>query len=72
MRLDLRTRMLFRRGDFFINGERIEPSARLQTWLVRLADERVLPAGRRTPAQLLRLLHGWYLAGWLRIGNRHE
>ena len=72
LRLDLRTRMLFRGRDFFINGERIEPSGGLRTWLVRLADERALPAGRRMPAQFLRLLHGWYVAGWLHIGNRHE
>jgi hypothetical protein len=25
----------------------------------------------RLPQPLLRLLHGWYLAGWLRIGERH-
>ena len=34
----------------------------------------LLPPG--TPASelqpLLRLLHPWYLAGWLRIGERHE
>ena len=72
LRLDLRTRMLFRGRDFFINGERVEPPGRVWSWLVRLADARTLPAGRRMPAQLLQLLHGWYLAGWIRIGDRHE
>lgn len=72
LRLDLRTRMLFRGRGFFVNGERVEPPRRLWTWLVRLADERTLPARRRMPAKLLRFLHGWYLAGWLRIGDRHE
>ena len=72
LRLDLRTKMLFRGRDFFINGERVQPSKRLWSWLVRLADARTLPAGRRMPVQLLRLLHGWHLAGWIRIGDRHE
>lgn len=72
LRLDLRTRMLFRGRDFFVNAERVVPSRALWSWLARLADERALPPDRRMPALLLRLLHGWYLAGWLRIGNDHE
>jgi len=32
----------------------------------------VLPPGGRLPQALLGLLHDWYLAGWLRIGERHE
>jgi 50S ribosomal protein L16 3-hydroxylase len=71
LRLDLRTRMLFRGRDFFVNAERVAPPKRLWARLVRLADERVLPPGARPPQPLLRLLHGWYLAGWLRIGERH-
>jgi 50S ribosomal protein L16 3-hydroxylase len=72
LRLDLRTRMLFRVTAFFVNGERVEPAKGLRSWLVRLADERVLPAGRRMPAALLSLLHRWYAAGWLHIGDRDE
>ena len=72
MRLDLRTRMLFREREFFVNGERVEPRGRLRRLLARLADERVLPPGERLPQPLLGLLHVWYLAGWLRIGERHE
>jgi 50S ribosomal protein L16 3-hydroxylase len=72
LRLDLRTRMLFRGRDFFVNGERVEPPGTLRAWFMRLADERALPADRRMPAQLLRQLHGWYRAGWLRIGTLHE
>lgn len=72
LRLDLRTRMLFRASAFFVNGERVEPVRSLRSWLVRLADERVLPAERRMPAALLVLLHGWYVAGWLHIGDRDE
>ena len=72
MRLDLRTRMLFREREFFVNGEQVEPPGRLRSFLARLADERVLPADKRLPRPLLGLLHDWYLAGWLRIGERRE
>src|SRR6266568_1417450 len=72
MRLDLRTRMLFRERKFFVNGEQVEPPGRLRRFLARLADERVLPAGEHLPQPLLGLLHDWYLAGWLRIGERNE
>jgi 50S ribosomal protein L16 3-hydroxylase len=71
LRLDLRTRMLSRDREFFVNGERLEPPGRLRRLLARLADERALPPGKRLPQPLLRLLHGWYLAGWIRIGERH-
>ena len=72
LRLDLRTRMLFRASAFFVNGERFEPARGLRPWLVSLADERALHADRRMPAALLRLIHGWYVAGWLHIGDRDE
>jgi len=72
LRLDLRTGMLFRDREFFVNGERLDPPGRLRRTLARLADERALPPGERLPRPLLRLLHDWYLAGWLRIGERHE
>jgi 50S ribosomal protein L16 3-hydroxylase len=71
VRLDLRTGMLFRDRDFFVNGERFAPPGHLRSRLARLADERNLPAGTRLSRQLLRLLHPWYLAGWLRIGHPH-
>ena len=71
LRLDLRTQMLFRNSDFFINGERVESSARTQAWLERLADERAVPPNS-VPKALLPVLHSWFLAGWIRIGDRHE
>ncbi len=69
LRLDARTRMLFRGEDFFINGERVAAPARARTLLSRLADERALPPRARLPRPVLRLLHAWYVAGWLRIGE---
>jgi 50S ribosomal protein L16 3-hydroxylase len=68
LRLDRRARLLFRGDDFFVNGESVEP-ALPRGPLARLADERSLPPGRLSP-RLLRLLHPWYLAGWLHIGER--
>jgi len=68
LRLDARSRMLFRGGEFFVNGELVAPPARLRAWLRRLADGRSL-AGGRLPKPLLGLLHAWYLTGWLHIGE---
>ena len=72
LRLDPRTRMLFRGRDYFVNGERIEAPARARGVLVRLANERALPPGERLSGPLARLLHSWYLAGWLRTGERDD
>lgn len=72
LRLDSRTRMLFRGRDYFINGERIEAPPGARERLSRLADERALHPGERASKPLLRLLHEWYLAGWLHVGERHD
>ncbi len=72
LRLDPRTRMLFRGRDYFVNGERVEAPARARGALVRLANERALPPGERLSGPLARLLHSWYLAGWLRTGERDD
>jgi len=70
IRLDLRTHMLFRGSDFFINGERFGSLPRLQAALSRLANERRLEAGAGGLSRpLLRLLYPWYLSGWLHIGD---
>jgi len=71
LRLDARSRMLFRGADFFLNGERIAASSRERGALARLADERSLPAGSRVPRSLARRLHAWYDAGWVRLGTRN-
>ena len=70
LRLDPRTRMLFRGRDYFVNGERVEAPERARGLLTHLANERSLPPAGRPPGPLLRLLHAWYLAGWVRIGER--
>ena len=72
LRLDPRTRMLFRGRDYFVNGERIDAPARARALLSRLADERSLPPGEGLSAPLLHLLRPWYLAGWLHLGERDD
>ena len=70
VRLDPRTRMLFRRRDYFVNGEHFEAPRRDLGLLSRLANERSLPPAQRVTGPLARLLHSWYLVGWLRVGER--
>jgi 50S ribosomal protein L16 3-hydroxylase len=70
LRLDLRTQMLFRGNRFYVNGEPVPAPARLRRLLARLADERALEPGPPLPRALLRILHGWYLSGWLHAGAR--
>jgi len=72
VRLDLRTNMLFRGLDFFVNGERFASSPPLLPALSRLANERRLKAGPGLSRPLLQLLHPWYLSGWLHIGDSRE
>ena len=69
LRLDARTRMLFRGADFFVNGERFGATARGRRALARLADERSLPPGS-APRSLLPTFHAWYRDGWLHVGER--
>jgi 50S ribosomal protein L16 3-hydroxylase len=68
LRLDPRTRMLFRGAAFFINGERmVAPSAQRRA-LVELANRRALPP-QRPPEALLVMLYEWYKAGFLWPGS---
>ncbi len=66
VRLALPTRMLFRGGTIFINGESHLLPPKDHAPLVRLADRRVTPAF--TPSHVgARLLHAWYRAGYIKI-----
>jgi hypothetical protein len=64
--------MLFRGRDYFVNGEQVEAPKRAHRLLSRLANDRSLPPAERFPGPLLQLLHAWYLAGWLRVGERSD
>ncbi len=73
LRLDRRSRMAWRGAAVFLNGESIEAPPAARRWLRRLADRRALTAvecpGALALADLAAILHGWYDAGWLRLGE---
>jgi 50S ribosomal protein L16 3-hydroxylase len=70
VRLDARTTMLFRGHRLFVNGEELLMPAPVRGALVKLADARSLPGGETPTSPLLDLLHQWYGAGYLHLGNR--
>jgi len=63
VRLDAKTLLLYRGGDFFLNGERIAVTRAAAPAVRRLADTRHLP-GPHTAAALP-LLMEWYRCGAL-------
>ncbi len=67
VRLDRRTLMLFEGGGIYINGVPFAPAAATVRPLRLLADARSLPP-RRNSAPMLKLLHSWYVSGWLHPG----
>jgi 50S ribosomal protein L16 3-hydroxylase len=75
--LDARSRLLYRRSRFFLNGELLSAPRGASIILCALADRRALPAGllaaQRDGSAVLGLLHEWYRAGWLAPGpHRRE
>jgi 50S ribosomal protein L16 3-hydroxylase len=66
VRLALPTRMLFSGHDVFINGDHHHAGTALDAGLVRLADQRALPAFTASGATA-RLLHAWYRAGYIEV-----
>ncbi|MCS6498307.1 cupin domain-containing protein, partial [Burkholderia thailandensis] len=71
--LDRRAALLYNARSYFINGEEW-PLDRSAKWLPELADQRRMEAKRfvtlsRDPS-MTALLHEWYCAGWIRVGNR--
>jgi 50S ribosomal protein L16 3-hydroxylase len=69
MALDRRSCLLYRGGRFFMNGETALVHKDDRRLLERLADARRLPAGTPLSAPLRKLLHVWYVAGWLHAGK---
>ncbi len=67
-RLDPRTLMLHSARELFINGEQVAIAPPQRAQLLRLADDRTLSPGRHDEA-LCRVLHDWYIAGWLHPGT---
>ncbi|MCA7959156.1 cupin [Burkholderia multivorans] len=75
IRLDRRAALLYNARSYFINGEE-GPLEEAGDWLPELANQRQMEAKRfvtlsRVPS-MTALLHEWYRAGWIRVGNRNE
>lgn len=72
LRLDRRTRMVWRGATTFINGEALDAPLAARRWLRRLADRRALDAAECLRAlaipALAAILRDWHHAGWLRWG----
>ncbi|WP_175923347.1 cupin domain-containing protein [Burkholderia latens] len=71
--LDRRAALMYNARSYFINGEE-EPLEQAREWLPELANLRRMEAKRfvtlsRVPS-MTALLHEWYCAGWIRVGNR--
>ncbi len=62
-----KSRLLFIRERFFINGEAFAPAPGQVAALRQLADQRSLAAP--VPAALQARLYDWYEAGWLEVGE---
>jgi 50S ribosomal protein L16 3-hydroxylase len=70
--LDLRTQMLYAGSCFFINGEAMQARGESARHLRRLADHRSLRLPAPPQTDLVQRLHGWYTAGYLRVGRAEE
>jgi 50S ribosomal protein L16 3-hydroxylase len=72
LRLDRKTSLLYNRRFFFVNGEEM-PLDGAQKWLFDLADRRCMSAKRFVTlshdSSVTALLHEWYCAGWIQVGE---
>jgi len=69
VRLALPTRLLFRNGTFFINGEACPARPRAARTLRQLADQGRLLAGKTGGRESAHWLYQWYRAGYLELLN---
>ena len=69
VRLNLRSRMLFRGQRVFVNGESATLPEADRALLLQLADRRCCRPPGAVSAEAARLLHAWYRAGYLEPGE---
>lgn len=69
MRLALKTQMLFRGHQVFINGERCEVRGTAARALLRLADRRCLPPHAAINEEAGHWLYQWYRAGYIELDH---
>jgi 50S ribosomal protein L16 3-hydroxylase len=67
VRLDAKTRLLYRGTRFFVNGETIEPGARSAAALRELADRRLVHGARLARAALAGLISKWQRLGYVNL-----
>lgn len=65
VRLATKTRMLFRGGRIFINGEALRMGAAAARTLAAFADARALEPRAKLDTEARRLLYEWYRAGYI-------
>ena len=68
-RLALATRMLFRGGTIYMNGESRAIGATAARLLTRFADRRALAPRARIDRESAELLYDWYRAGYVRLSD---
>lgn len=69
LRLDLRSRMLFRERNLYLNGDAYAPGYKAFLSLQPLADELALSPGQAFDQEALELLYQWYLYGYVVPGK---
>jgi 50S ribosomal protein L16 3-hydroxylase len=70
VRLDAKTRLLYRGRRFFINGESFHLSAKRAAGLRELADRRVADGARLARAGLAGLISRWQRLGYAQLEKR--
>ena len=72
VRLDRKTVLLYDNRFFYLNGEESKLSG-VKSWVIELADNRYLSAKRfvtlSEQSSVTALLHEWYRAGWIQMGE---
>ena len=69
LRLDLKSRMLFRNRNLYLNGDAYAAGAEASRSLQLLADDLALPPGQEFDQEALELLHQWHLYGYVMPGS---
>lgn len=69
LRLDLKSRMLFRNRNLYLNGDAYAAGAEASRSLQLLADDLALPPGQEFDQEALELLHQWHLYGYVLPGS---
>jgi hypothetical protein len=67
VRLSCRTRMLFRAGTLYVNGEAQRMPSGSRDALIALADARAATPWRSRSAPAGRLLYDWYRSGYVEL-----